>query len=402
MLETASPEIEFLVELGRSLQAYGMPAHRFEETLGGVAQSLGLEAQFFALPTGFMAWLRMGAQQQSLFLRSDTGAPNLAKLSTLLEITDRVVARKLDLHEASLLLRRALAAPNRWSDTWTLAATGLGSGAFATFFQASLRDTLAALGLGLALGFMVAKAQTRPRFANLVPTLGALLVSGLAVTLARFGFGTSTPVITLAGLILLIPGLAVVVAMNELGTGNLVSGTSRLTGAGMVFLQLAFGTALGQRLGATWAATPMVESPPLPGWAIYPALVVVPATCVVLFQARARDFKWIALACWLAFAGARGGTALLGPEFGAGAGAWLLGSFANLFARVSNRPALVPLLPGLLLLVPGSLGYRSLGYLVTGDTAAGIAGAVQMVFIAVSLLVGLLLSRATVEPNRPL
>ena len=349
-----------------------------------------------------MAWLRSGEQQQSLFLRSDTGAPNLAKLSTLLEITDRVTARSLGAHEASLQLRQVLAAPPRWSDSWQLFANALASGAIAVFFQASLRDALAALALGLALGLMVAKAQTRPRFANLVPTLGALLVSGLAVTLARLGFGTQTPVITVAGLILLIPGLAVVVAMNELGTGNLVSGTSRLTGAAMVFLQLAFGTALGQRLGAAWAATPIVESPPLPGWALYVALVIVPLTCVVLFQARARDGGWIALACWLAFAGARGGTALLGPEFGAGAGAWLLGSFSNLFARVSNRPALVPLLPGLLLLVPGSLGYRSLGYLARGDTLAGLEGAIQMVFIAVSLLVGLLLSRATVEPNRPL
>jgi uncharacterized membrane protein YjjP (DUF1212 family) len=401
-MSSATPEIEFLVELGRSLQAYGLPAHRFEEALGGVARSLGLEAQFFALPTGFMAWLRLGDRQQSLFLRSDNGATDLAKLSTLMEITDRVMAGQLSATEASRQLRVALAAPPRWNDLWMTVAYGLASGAFASFFQASLRDALAGVALGVALGVMVAKAATRPRFANLVPTLGALLVSTLAVTSARLGFGTSTPVVTLAGLILLIPGLAVVVAMNELGTGNLVSGTSRLTGAAMVFLQLAFGTALGQRIGATWAATPVVESPPLPGWFLYVALVIVPLTCVVLFQARARDAGWIAIACWIAFAGARGGAALLGPEFGAGVGAWVLGSFSNAVARFFNRPALMPLLPGLLLLVPGSLGYRSLGYLMTGDTAAGIAAAVQLAFVAVALLVGLLLSRVTVEPNRPL
>ena len=396
------PEIEFLMELGRSLLAYGMPAHRFEETLGGVAATLGLEAQFFALPTGFLAWLRSGTLQQSLFLRADPGATDLDKLTTLQEITDRVAAGALEVGAASRLLREALASRPLWGWRATLLATAVSSGAFAVFFQASLRDAVAALCLGGTLGALFAAASGRSRLERLLPVLGATLVSALAVLLARLGFGTSTPIVTLAGLIILVPGLGVVVAMNELATGHLVSGSSRLVGTGMVFLQLAFGTALGQRIGASWIATRIAEAPPLPGWTLYLALLVVPPATLVLFQARRRDLGWVALACWLAFGGARAGTAFLGPEFGAGAGAWLLGVGANLYARFLGRPALVPLLPGLLLLVPGSLGYRSLGYLARGDTLAGIDAAVEMVFIAVSLLVGLLLSRATVEPQRPL
>ena len=42
--------------------------------------------------------------------------------------------------------------------------------------------------------------------------------------------------------------------MQELGTGNLVSGTARMAGTGLVFVLLAFGVGLGQRLGARLAA----------------------------------------------------------------------------------------------------------------------------------------------------
>lgn len=399
---STSPAFEFCLELGRSLQAYGMPAHRFEETLSGVAAALGLEAQFFALPTGFMAWMRAGSEQQSLFLRSDPGATDLDKLAQLQEITDRVIAGELALRDASERLREVLRAGPRWGRLWTVVGTAVASGTFAVFFHASGRDALAALALGGALGVLAAASTGKRGLEQLLPVLGATLVSALAVLLQRLGFGTSTPVVTLAGLIVLLPGVGVVVAMNELATGNLVSGSSRLTGTAMVFLQLAFGTALGQRLGAPWLATPLVESPPLPAAALLAALALTPLALLVLFQARPRDLPAVALACWLAYAGARGGSALLGPEFGAGAGAWLLGVAANLYARHLGRPALVMVLPGLLMLVPGSLGYQSLGALARHDTLAGIGAAVEMVFIAVALLVGLLLSRATVEPRRPL
>jgi uncharacterized membrane protein YjjB (DUF3815 family) len=281
-------------------------------------------------------------------------------------------------------------------------ATAAASGIFAVVFRASLRDAVAALLLGGGLGALAALAQRRRRLERLVPALGATLVSTLAVLFVHLGFGTSAPVVTLAGLIVLLPGLGVVVAMNELATGNLVSGSSRLTGTAMVFLQLAFGTALGQRIGHAWLPAALAPAPPLPEWTLLLALFLVPLCTLVLFQGRPRDLPWMALSCWLAFFGSRGGSALVGPEFGAGAGAWLVGVGANLYARFLGRPALVPLLPGLLLLVPGSLGYRSLGFLASRDTMAGIDAAVEMVFIAVSLLVGLLLSRATVEPKKPL
>ncbi|HZU53973.1 MAG TPA: threonine/serine exporter family protein, partial [Holophagaceae bacterium] len=55
-------QIAFILKLGRALQAYGTPAHRFEEAMEAVARRLGLDGQFFGMPTGFFASLGAGAQ----------------------------------------------------------------------------------------------------------------------------------------------------------------------------------------------------------------------------------------------------------------------------------------------------------------------------------------------------
>ena len=69
----------------------------------------------------------------------------------------------------------------------------------------------------------------------------------------------------LSALIVLVPGLRLVVSMNELATGNHVSGTARLVDTGMTFLSLGFGVALGQRLAAPLLARALLGRPlPLP------------------------------------------------------------------------------------------------------------------------------------------
>jgi uncharacterized membrane protein YjjB (DUF3815 family) len=71
------------------------------------------------------------------------------------------------------------------------------------------------------------------------------------------------------------------------------------------------------------------------------------------------------------------------------------------YSRITNRPSSITLVPGLLLLVPGSIGLRSLTSLVDRDVLIGIEGIFQMGLIAVSLASGILVSRL-VSPRRAL
>jgi uncharacterized membrane protein YjjB (DUF3815 family) len=103
----------------------------------------------------------------------------------------------------------------------------------------------------------------------------------------------------------------------------------------------------------------------------------------------------------VAFAATRLGSALLGPELGVFVGALAVGLGSNFFNRLTNRPAAVTLVPGLLTLVPGSVGFRSISALLESEVVQGIDTAFAMVLTAVSLVAGLL-TAAAIYPERPL
>jgi len=53
--------------------------------------------------------------------------------------------------------------------------------------------------------------------------------------------------VVIASLIVLLPGLALTLSLNELGTGHLVSGTARFAGAIMTFMKIGIGAAVGRQ-----------------------------------------------------------------------------------------------------------------------------------------------------------
>jgi uncharacterized membrane protein YjjB (DUF3815 family) len=85
---------------------------------------------------------------------------------------------------------------------------------------------------------------------------------------------------------------------------------------------------------------------------------------------------------------------------GAFAGATVIGCGANLYARLRDRPALVALTPGIIVLVPGSIGYRSLTALIDRETIQGVDLAFLMIMIGISLVGGILASNALIPPKR--
>jgi uncharacterized membrane protein YjjB (DUF3815 family) len=79
-----------------------------------------------------------------------------------------------------------------------------------------------------------------------------------------------------------------------------------------------------------------------------------------------------------------------------------LGLVANLAARRTNRPAQLFLMPGMFLLVPGALSFRSLETLLSGDAVGGLSGLADVVLIAAALVVGLLVANVALPPRKVL
>ncbi|CEI86673.1 hypothetical protein RMCBS344292_01105 [Rhizopus microsporus] len=81
-------------------------------------------------------------------------------------------------------------------------------------------------------------------------------------------------------------------------------------------------------------------------------------------------------------------------------GAFALGLFGNLYARVTKRLAFVPLMGGTIILVPGSIGVRGAISLFDGSNVeSGSSFVFQVLGIALSLTLGLFLANLVVYPK---
>jgi uncharacterized membrane protein YjjP (DUF1212 family) len=389
--------------LGRAFQSFGIPAHRFEDALARIAERLGLDGQFFALPTAFFASLGQHGQQWTFIQRSPSGDVDLGRLSDLQDTTDALIEGRIEVPEARERVRTILEAPDRWGGALTVLAFGLGSAPAAMFFGGGWREMALTAVLGTLVGLTLIILGMKAGLARLVYPVAGTLVGFLAVAFAYRFAHVSPQILTVSGLIVLVPGLRLVVSMNELATGNLVAGTARLVDTAMIFLSLGFGVALGQRMAAPLLGRALLGLPqPMAAWTVLPILLLAALAFVVIFKARSRDLPWIFIACVLAFYGARQGATLLGPQFGVGLGAFALGLASNLFTRITHSPSVVTLLPGLMVLVPGGLGFKGLEFIIQNQLVVGLDTAFQALFVAIALLMGLLLAHAAVQPRTAL
>lgn len=394
---SSHPEVAFVLELGRALQTFGVSAATLETALGRVATHLGLEGALYATPTGFLASLRKEGHHSKTYLqRIEAGESNLDKLAEAEGLVDLVLQGKVDVAGARARLAALTARPNRFGTAKVVAAFGLSGLGVARTFEGGWREVALGALLGLLVGLAVSLVQRKRNLGRLAPLLGGLVSASGAALLAGLLPPASQAILILGGIIVLVPGLSLLVAMQELGTGNLVSGTARLAGTGLVFVLLAFGVGLGQRLTAGLQPPP-VDPIPLPAWTLAPALALSALAFLVIFQGRLKDYGWTLGATVLGWGAARLGTQLLGPEAGAGLAAFVLGSACNLWARRARRPGATLLLPSLMLILPGSLGFRGLTLMLHQQTLAGLQAGLQALVVTIALMLGLLLANATVS-----
>jgi len=386
--------VAFVLQLARALHTYGYSAGRLEDVLGVTSERMGLTFhQFFSTPTSVMASFGAQARQRTFMIRVAPGDVNLGKLAELERVSLDVARGTLSPAEGMAEIERVVAAPSPYGPLLTTLSYGVVSGASCQFLGGGAREILVATPLGLGLGVFSLYAQPHPRLGRVFEPLASFLVSLTAIALAHLVGPLSVLVATISGLIVLMPGLTVTTAMSELAERHLASGTARLSGAFFTFLGILFGVAIGNTLGARWfGAPPAVDPTHLPRWASFVALAVAPACFMVILRAEPRELPWIVAAGALGVVGGRVGAHTLGAELGAFAGSFAVALASAGYERLRQRPAAVVLVPGILLLVPGSVGFRSLLYIIDRNAVVGLQTAFSMIMTAVALAAGLLIA----------
>jgi uncharacterized membrane protein YjjP (DUF1212 family) len=399
--EPDSAAIDFLLALGRALHRYGTPAHRLEEAVTVVATKLGLRVEVFSTPTTLIMSFGAPAELRTRMMRIDSGELNLAKLAQVDDLADAVVAKDLSIDDGRRRLEAILDAPATYGRLITTLTHLVTAGSVAVFFGGSAYDVSAAAVIGLGLGGLAQLARRSTHQARVFELLGATFAA-FAAGVAAWIAPVSASLVTIAALIVLLPGMSLTVAMTELATRNLMSGTARLMAAVIVLLELAVGVALGERLAHELVGTFPVVPHPLPIWTQWLTLCAAAIGMSIVVQAERRAIGWILAAAIISFIGTRYGTTWLGGQLGVLLGAFALGVLGNLYARLLDRPTQVVLVPAMMLLVPGSMGFRGMASLLARDTLTGVETVFAMFVVAIAITGGLLMANATLSPRRVL
>jgi len=395
--------VGFVLRLGRALHVYGIPAHRLEEVMGKAAEKLGLQGQFFSTPTAIFASFGRQEEQRTFLMRVTPGEVNLGKIADLDDVTTGVLRGALDPAEGSKRIDSIQAEPHRYGAALTTVAFSLASAAASRFLGGGAKEIAASALIGLVIGLLSVFVGKYQSFGKVFEFVAAGAASALAVSLTFVIGAYAVSNATLAGLIVLMPGLTLTIALIELSTRNLSSGTSRLSGAFVVFLSIGFGVAVGgafANLLLGVPAVPRAEPQPLPAWTEALALVTMPIALTILLRAQLRDAVWIMIAGALAVGGSRLGVKFFGPETGVFLGALTVGVASNWYARLADRPAIITEVPGIMLLVPGSVGFRGLAALMDEKIVSGVDTSFKMILTAVALVAGTLMANIVAPPRR--
>ena len=383
----------FLHNLAQALHTSGMPAHDLERNLNAIGQRFGVSIECIAVLTMLTLIISSAEGTKRLDIQRlrfyDYNMARLIALENLIRELDRSVS--LESYEARL--QKIMNAPPLWSG-WPFVLLGfLMSGSIAVLLQGGWIEVLCGslTGMLFVSGYLALARVPKlgPAMPVILCTAAALCAHLLALALPQQSIFISA----LAGVVFLLPGFTFTIAMSELATQNLLSGTGRLAGVFVLLFMmgagLTIGTHLCQNLLATHASGTLAS---LPAWITVPAIAVLGVSLLGLLQAPLRSVHVLvggSLLAWLVYALT---SAVLGNIVGAFAGAFAVAIAGHLYASLTGQPDILMKIPGLIALVPGSMGLRGVHALIEKNSTAGLQLMTDMATIGAVLAVGLLLA----------
>jgi uncharacterized membrane protein YjjP (DUF1212 family) len=388
------PKAVFVATMARELHRAGVATDALEETLTDIASTIGLTMQVFALPTQITIAVGPNWNQKLVMLRLPPGRVNLRRLAVLNTIYDDLRAGRIDYREASVAVNDV---DRRWpgrNAAWEIPALTLLAVGVAILLGGGARELTVAGCIGFFTGIVSAVAERVPIVARLFEAIAAFAATLIVAAFSRIFGPTNIFISIVAGVVVLLPGYSLTLALHELANGDLVAGMARLGRVLSVLLELGCGAFLGFAvIGPALLRTGDVTPHAVPSHLWILAALLMAVGISIDLDSRARDFVWVFAACFVALLTSHllGGTQV--HSISAFISAFLCGLVANAGARVLRLPQALMLVPALLVLVPGSLSYESVLFAFQHNISSAFTFASNATFAAVQLVAGLLLSQ---------
>ncbi len=335
-------------------------------------------------------------------LRLEPGKPNLRKLALLNDIFDDLQRGRITLDAATALLRSIDERAPQPKVFASVVAFACVSTSVAVLLGGSARELVVAALIGISTGvlsFFTTRNATMERLFQFFAAFAAtLIVAGYD----RFVGPVNLYVAIVAGVVILLPGYSLTLALHELANEDLIAGTARLGRVLAILLALACGAILGfAAVGGTITHGIPAGRHAIGPDAWIPAVIVLSIGLSIDLDARLRDYPWVVLACIVAMGTEFYFNKLPVHQVTPFIAALVCGLVANGGARYLRVPQPIMLVPALYVLVPGALSYQSVLGVVSRDYGDAATLASNAVMAAILIVAGLLLSQLLV-PAAPL
>ncbi|KAF7731397.1 hypothetical protein EC973_000205 [Apophysomyces ossiformis] len=363
---------DFVIKLGKMLVRTGAPSHRIEAAMTRTSKRLEVDGSYVVLPGLIMiSFGDVETHTSETHLIKCSRALDMGKLEAVNDIAHQVTRGEMNIKEATTLLDNIKNSP----PTWNLCVRKAN------------------------IGILTFISEKIPMFGNVFEMIVSVLVSIIALALHRY---VCFSAVSLAAVVIALPGYSLTSAVMELSAKSIGSGAIHLVHAIMYVLFLGFGLGYGSSVwrlthpGENIEFAAVCSDPISPYW----FFLLLPLACfciAIVFGAPVT--QWIPMTANAAvgfvvyyfFSKVSGSDSVVTPSVGA----FALGLAGNLYGRLTKRIAFVPLIGGIIILVPG----RGAVQLFDGsNNANGGQFAIQIIGISLSITMGLFLSNLVVYP----
>jgi uncharacterized membrane protein YjjP (DUF1212 family) len=389
--------------MGSAFHKYGTNAERLESTLNHISLSLGLKGSFFSTPTYLIISINSGDDQITRHIRALPSDANLGKIQDLDILATRLINKEISDGEALFYLAQLEDRKPAYNDFMVFLAFCFTSMSLSIIFGGDVKDAIISFFIGSIVGLLTVIKTKVDKISESFEFLASFFVT----LISCIAFHYITPFhfenVIISALIVIIPGIGVTIAMNELASQNLASGTARLMGSLIGLLKISFGIFLAAQTNKL--LFPVIVSPqfdPTPAWYIIPAMLITSITFTIIFSAKKSDYVWVLLSSSFTFGCLKLSNQVFNDVLSLFIAAFMIGVFSNFFAKVRNKTSLTTLLPGIIFLVPGSVGIKGLNLIFENNIMAGIDSSIKMFILSITIVTGLLIANMFLSPRKGL
>ncbi len=392
---------KFIVQLGKALHTYGVPSYKSQIYLSEIAKKKGIKGSFMDTPT----WINYTFFEEDDHTYNHVecvppGELNLGALSRIVEITNNVISNKLSVIKAKVEIEKIKTARLGYGKFVELIAFIASAGAFSIILDASWASAALAAFNGAIIYGITLLAQKSRYIKTILESLVSLFATILTIIVAQYVTQINISMTILASIIVFIPGLSITTALEEITSRSLVSGTAKLFDALVSLFKQFFGVVLGLMLMSQFIdIVPNDVVRDIPAWFDYIAVALLAMGLLPVFKVRSKDLIFGAIAGFASYY-----TTLLmdfsGLMISIFVGTIVAVIVSKIFSRITKSPEIVFLVPGIIMLVPGSKAFIGLSSILITAAPGGVNTGEQILYIFMGIIGGLIFSGSFIENRK--